>query len=63
MIDLDLAERNAFQNARQDALNLIKNIPDAQKEDTQILFERLIKLGINLMKQQVYVELMCENDS
>lgn len=63
MIDLDLAERNAFQNARQDALNLIKNIPDAQKEDTQILFERLIKLGINLMKQQVYVELMCEDDS
>lgn len=62
MIDLDLAERNAFQNARQDALNLIKNIPDAQKEDTQILFERLIKLGINLMKQQVYVELMCEDD-
>lgn len=63
MIDLDLAERNAFQNARQDALNLIKNIPDVQKEDTQILFERLIKLGINLMKQQVYVELMCEDDS
>ena len=63
MIDLDLAERNAFQNARQDALNLVKNIPDAQKEDTQILFERLIKLGINLMKQQVYVELMCEDDS
>ena len=63
MIDLDLAERNAFQNARQDALNLIKNIPDAQKEDTQILFERLIKLGINLMKQQVYVELMCEDGS
>ena len=63
MIDLDLAERNAFHNARQDALNLIKNIPDAQKEDTQILFERLIKLGINLMKQQVYVELMCEDDA
>lgn len=63
MIDLDLAERNAFQNAQQDALNLIKNIPDVQKEDTQILFERLIKLGINLMKQQVYVELMCEDDS
>lgn len=63
MIDLDLAERNAFQNAQQDALNLIKNIPDAQKEDTQMLFERLIKLGINLMKQQVYVELMCEDDS
>lgn len=63
MIDLDLAEYNAIQNAQQDALNLVKNIPDAQKEDTQILFERLIKLGINLMKQQVYVELMCEDDS
>lgn len=63
MIDLDLAERNAFRNAQQDVFNLIKNIPDAQKEDTQILFERLIKLGINLMKQQVYVELMCEDDS
>ena len=62
MIDLDLAEYNAIQNAQQDALNLVKNIPDAQKEDTQILFERLIKLGINLMKQQVYVELMCEDD-
>ena len=63
MIDLDLAEYNAIQNAQQDALNLVKNIPDAQKEDTQILFERLIKLGINLMKQQAYVELMCEDDS
>lgn len=62
MIDLDLAEHNAFQNAQQDVFNLIKNIPDAQKEDTQILFERLIKLGIDLMKQQVYIELMCEDD-
>lgn len=62
MIDLDLAEHNAFQNAQQDVFKLIKDIPDIQKEDTQILFERLIKLGINLMKQQVYVELMCEDD-
>lgn len=62
MIDLDFAERNAFQNAQQEVFNLIKNIPDAQKKDTQILFERLIKLGINLMKQEVYAELICEDD-
>lgn len=62
MIDLDFAEYNAFQNAQQDIFNLIKNIPDVQKKDTQILFEKVIKLGIDLMKQQVYVELMCEDD-
>lgn len=62
MIDLDLAERNAFQNAQQDVFKLIKNIPDIQKEETKVFIEQVVKLGIELMKQQVYIELMCEDD-
>lgn len=62
MIDLDLAERNAFQNAQQDVFKLIKDIPDIQKEETKVFIEQVVKLGIELMKQQVYVELMCEDD-
>lgn len=62
MIDLDLAERNAFQNARQEVFKFMKVIPDVQKEETRTLIENLIKLGITLMKEQVYVELMCEDD-
>lgn len=62
MIDLDLAEHNAFQNAQQDVFKLIKDIPDIQKEETKVFIEQVVKLGIDLMKQQVYVELMCEDD-
>lgn len=62
MIDLDLAEHNAFQNAQQDVFKLIKNIPDIQKEETKVFIEQVVKLGIELMKQQVYIELMCEDD-
>jgi hypothetical protein len=62
MIDLDLAEHNAFQNSQQEVFKFIKTIPDVQKEEVQVLIENLIKLGINLMKQQVYVQLMCEDD-
>lgn len=62
MIDLDLAERNAFQNAQQDVFKLIKDIPDIQKEETKVFIEQVVKLGIELMKQQVYIELMCEDD-
>lgn len=62
MIDLDLAEHNAFQNAQQDVFKLIKDIPDIQKEDTKVFIEQVVKLGIELMKQQVYIELMCEDD-
>jgi hypothetical protein len=62
MIDLDLAEHNAFQNAQQDVFKLIKDIPDIQKEETKVFIEQVVKLGIDLMKQQVYIELMCEDD-
>lgn len=62
MIDLDLAEHNAFQNAQQDIFKLIKDIPDIQKEETEVFIEQVVKLGIELMKQQVYIELMCEDD-
>lgn len=62
MIDLDLAEHNAFQNSQQDVFKLIKDIPDIQKEETKVFIEQVVKLGIELMKQQVYVELMCEDD-
>lgn len=62
MIDLDLAEHNAFQNAQQDVSKLIKDIPDIQKEETKVFIEQVVKLGIELMKQQVYIELMCEDD-
>lgn len=62
MIDLDLAEYNAFQNAQQDVFKLIKDLPDVQKEETKVFIEQVVKLGIELMKQQVYVELMCEDD-
>lgn len=62
MIDLDLAEHNAFQNAQQDVFKLIKDIPDIQKEETKVFIEQIVKLGIELMKQQVYIELMCEDD-
>jgi len=62
MIDLDLAEHNAFQNAQQDVFKLIKDIPDIQKEETKVFIEQVVKLGIELMKQQVYIELMCEDD-
>lgn len=62
MIDLDLAEHNAFQNAQQDVFKLIKDIPDIQKEETKVFIEQVVKLGIKLMKQQVYIELMCEDD-
>lgn len=63
MIDLDLAEHNAFQNAQQDVFKLIKDIPDIQKKETKVFIEQVVKLGIELMKQQVYIELMCEDDS
>lgn len=62
MIDLDLAEHNAFQNAQQDVFKLIKDLPDVQKEETKVFIEQVVKLGIELMKQQVYIELMCEDD-
>jgi hypothetical protein len=62
MIDLDLAEHNAFQNAQQEIFKLIKDIPDIQKEETKVFIEQVVKLGIDLMKQQVYIELMCEDD-
>lgn len=62
MIDLDLAEHNAFQNAQQDVFKLIKDIPDIQKEETKVFIKQVVKLGIELMKQQVYIELMCEDD-
>lgn len=62
MIDLDLAEYNAFQNAQQDVFKLIKDLPDVQKEETKVFIEQVVKLGIELMKQQVYIELMCEDD-
>lgn len=62
MIDLDLAEHNAFQNAQQEIFKLIKNLPDIQKEETKVFIEQVVKLGIELMKQQVYIELMCEDD-
>jgi hypothetical protein len=62
MIDLDLAEHNAFQNAQQEIFKLIKDIPDIQKEETKVFIEQVVKLGIELMKQQVYIELMCEDD-
>jgi hypothetical protein len=62
MIDLDFAEYNAFQNAQQEVFKFMKVIPDVQKEETRTLIENLIKLGITLMKEQVYVELMCEDD-
>ncbi len=62
MIDLDLAEHNAFQNAQQDVFKLIKDIPDIQKEETKVFIEQVVKLGIKLMKEQVYIELMCEDD-
>ena len=62
MIDLDLAEHNAFQNAQQEIFKLIKNLPDVQKEETKVFIEQVVKLGIELMKQQVYIELMCEDD-
>lgn len=62
MIDLDLAEHNAFQNAQQEIFKLIKNLPDVQKEETKVFIEQVVKLGIDLMKQQVYIELMCEDD-
>lgn len=62
MIDLDLAEHNAFQNSQQEIFKLIKDIPDVQKEETKVFIEQVVKLGIELMKQQVYVELMCEDD-
>lgn len=62
MIDLDLAEHNAFQNAQQDVFKLIKDIPDIQKEETKVFIEQVVKLGIELMKQQVYIELICEDD-
>jgi hypothetical protein len=62
MIDLDLAEHNAFQNAQQEIFKLIKNFPDIQKEETKVFIEQVVKLGIDLMKQQVYIELMCEDD-
>lgn len=62
MIDLDFAEYNAFQNAQQEVFKFTKGIPDVQKEEAKALIENLIKLGIDLMKQQVYIELMCEDD-
>lgn len=62
MIDLDLAEHNAFQNSQQEIFKLIKNIPDTQKEEVKAFIEQVVKLGIELMKQQVYIELMCEDD-
>lgn len=62
MIDLDFAEYNAFQNAQREIFKFTKGIPDVQKEETRTLIENLIKLGITLMKEQVYVELMCEDD-
>lgn len=62
MIDLDLAEYNAFQNSQQEIFKLIKNIPDIQKEETKVFIEQVVKLGIKLMKEQVYIELMCEDD-
>lgn len=62
MIDLDLAEHNAFQNAQQEIFKLIKDVPDIQKEETKVFIEQVVKLGIELMKQQVYIELMCEDD-
>lgn len=62
MIDLDLAEHNAFQNSQQEIFKLIKNLPDIQKEETKVFIEQVVKLGIELMKQQVYIELMCEDD-
>lgn len=62
MIDLDLAEHNAFQNAQQDIFKLIKDLPDIQKEETKLFIEQMVKLGIDLMKEQVYIELMCEDD-
>lgn len=62
MIDLDLAEHNAFQNAQQDVFKLIKDIPDIQKEETKVFIEQVVKLGIELMKEQIYVELMCEDN-
>lgn len=62
MIDLDLAENIAFQNSKREVFKFMKAIPDVQKEETKALIENLIKLGITLMKEQVYVELMCEDD-
>jgi len=62
MIDLGLAEYNAFQNSQQEIFKLIKNLPDIQKEETKVFIEQVVKLGIELMKQQVYIELMCEDD-
>lgn len=62
MIDLDLAEHNAFQNSQQEIFKLIKDLPDVQKEETKVFIEQVVKLGIELMKQQVYIELMCEDD-
>lgn len=63
MLNLNRAEHNAFSNAQKDVYDLIKNLPDVQKEDAKLFIEQLINLGINLMKEQVNIQIYCENEN